>query len=59
MVKLADRITNLQPPSAHWTKEKVAKFREQAIEIWDALGEASELRSSRLLAKAEAYKAVI
>ena len=56
LVKLADRITNLQPPPAHWTKEKAAVYREQAIEICDALGEASELLSARLRSNAEAYK---
>ena len=33
MVKLADRITNLQPPPPHWTPEKILKYRDEAIVI--------------------------
>jgi guanosine-3',5'-bis(diphosphate) 3'-pyrophosphohydrolase len=36
-VKLADRITNLQPPPAHWTKEKIAQYRKEAQAIYDEL----------------------
>ena len=30
MVKLSDRITNLQPPPKHWNKEKINAYREEA-----------------------------
>jgi (p)ppGpp synthase/HD superfamily hydrolase len=33
MVKLADRIVNLQPPPSHWSAEKRSKYREEAIQI--------------------------
>ncbi|MBL7199243.1 MAG: bifunctional (p)ppGpp synthetase/guanosine-3',5'-bis(diphosphate) 3'-pyrophosphohydrolase [Anaerolineae bacterium] len=55
MVKLADRITNLQPPPPHWTEVRIARYRDEAIEIHRALGEASEVLSSRLLLKIEEY----
>jgi (p)ppGpp synthase/HD superfamily hydrolase len=55
MVKLADRITNLQRPPAHWSKEKIAKYQIEAMEILHALGEASDLLGSRLRQKIAEY----
>lgn len=57
MVKLADRITNLAPPPGSWTREKCAAYREEAVAIADALGEASEPLHRRLRARIEAYRA--
>lgn len=57
MVKLADRITNLQPPPSHWTKDKIVSYREQAIQIHQALKDASPSLASRLLTKIEDYRA--
>ena len=59
MVKLADRITNLQPPPSHWTKEKMAQYREEAKQIHQALRDASPFLAVRLLEKIETYKAFI
>jgi (p)ppGpp synthase/HD superfamily hydrolase len=59
MVKLADRISNLAPPPYYWTKEKIASYREEAIEIHDALHSASPFLAARLLDKIEAYKAYL
>ncbi|HKX31444.1 MAG TPA: HD domain-containing protein [Blastocatellia bacterium] len=56
MVKLADRITNLQPPPAYWTPEKIAAYRMEAIEIHDALKDAHEFLASRLRLKIEEYR---
>lgn len=56
MVKLADRITNLQPPPSHWTKEKIVAYREEAIEILTKLGGASSTLAERLKQKIEEYK---
>ncbi len=56
MVKLADRITNLQPPPAHWKQSKIVRYREEAIEIHNALGEASPLLSARLWEKISEYR---
>jgi guanosine-3',5'-bis(diphosphate) 3'-pyrophosphohydrolase len=56
IVKLADRICNLQPPPAHWTKERIARYRAEALEIHQSLKDASNLLAERLLAKAEVYQ---
>ena len=56
-VKLADRITNLAPPPAHWTAEKRAAYRKEAVAIADALGEANAALNARIRAKIAAYGA--
>lgn len=55
MVKLADRITNLQPPPAHWDPAKIAAYRVEAGTILDALGSADEWLAARLRGKIAAY----
>jgi (p)ppGpp synthase/HD superfamily hydrolase len=55
VVKLADRVTNLQSPPAHWSEEKVAGYRVQAVQIRDALGEASDHLRARLDQRLETY----
>jgi (p)ppGpp synthase/HD superfamily hydrolase len=55
MVKLADRITNLQPPPEDWDEQKVADYRREAIEIHKALGSASLFLAERLFAKISRY----
>lgn len=55
MVKLADRITNLQPPPAHWDNAKIAAYRAEAETILDALGEADGWLAARLRGKIEGY----
>ncbi len=57
MVKMADRITNLQPPPRHWNKEKIRRYREEAIWILESLKSANRLLATRLEKKIEAYKA--
>jgi (p)ppGpp synthase/HD superfamily hydrolase len=57
MVKLADRITNLQPPPVRWSKQKIASYRQEATQIHESLKAASPALSGRLLAKIEAYNA--
>jgi (p)ppGpp synthase/HD superfamily hydrolase len=59
MVKMADRITNLQPPPPNWTKARAAQYREEALEIHGALKDANEMLAAWLLAKIESYKAFI
>ena len=56
MVKLADRITNLQPPPAHWSKLKAHQYWAEALEIYTALKEANALLASRLLFKHTEYQ---
>ncbi|PSB58682.1 HD domain-containing protein [Chamaesiphon polymorphus] len=55
MVKLADRITNLQPPPIHWDSAKIRRYREEAIEIYTHLQSASPFLAKRLAAKIQNY----
>lgn len=57
LVKLADRIVNLQPPPRHWQAAKIAAYKVEARSIHAALAEASPLLAARLAAKIEAYGA--
>jgi len=55
MVKLADRITNLQPPPSHWSAEKIKRYREEAKVILNELGNVSPFLSKRLNGKLRVY----
>lgn len=55
MVKLADRITNLEPAPPSWTAEKRAAYRAEAQLIVDALGEAHAGLAARLRKKIAEY----
>jgi len=55
LVKLADRIVNMQPPPKHWDGTKIAQYKAEARTILAALGEASPLLAARLAQKIEAY----
>jgi len=55
MVKLADRITNLQKPPKHWNQEKILRYREEACDIWKNLKEASPFLALRLREKIDVY----
>jgi (p)ppGpp synthase/HD superfamily hydrolase len=59
MVKLADRITNLQAPPHYWNQDKIVRYRKEGIEIYEALKDASPFLASRLANKIEDYKAFI
>jgi len=59
MVKLADRITNLQPPPTYWTLDKRKQYLELAKLILDELGSGSYLLSKRLNDKIKAYQSYI
>ena len=54
-VKLADRITNLQPPPHYWTREKCQTYRQEAGLILEQLGHASAHLSARLEQKISEY----
>jgi (p)ppGpp synthase/HD superfamily hydrolase len=58
-VKLADRITNLQPPPSHWDNAKKIKYHKEAQSILVALGSGNAYLSSRLSAKIMEYQAYI
>ena len=55
MVKIADRITNLQPPPSSWTKDKIQEYKREAIKIYDTLKSASPYLASRLETKIKTY----
>jgi (p)ppGpp synthase/HD superfamily hydrolase len=55
VVKLADRITNLEPPPSSWTKEKRLAYRDEARLIGEALGSAHAGLAARLEARRQAY----
>ena len=55
MVKLADRITNLQPPPLHWDQEKISNYKQEAKLIYDNLKDASKFLADRLKEKIDNY----
>lgn len=55
MVKLADRITNLQAPPAYWSFSKRQNYREEARLILNALPETHAGLEARLKVKIEEY----
>ena len=56
MVKLSDRITNLQPPPKYWDKEKIKKYRNESFLILEKLGEANQYLAERLQIKIAEYR---
>ncbi len=55
-IKLADRITNLQPPPPHWDKEKIIKYQKEARIILSELKDGNDFLAKRLQAKIEEYE---
>lgn len=56
-VKLADRITNLQEPPAHWDGAKIRQYQQEAEAILAALGGGHAYLAERLRGKIEEYGA--
>ncbi len=56
MVKLADRITNLQPPPKHWDAPKIGRYLESAELICESLEPACPVLGSRIQRKIETYR---
>ncbi len=56
IVKLADRINNLDPPPHHWDDAKKRAYQEEAVQIYESLKSASPYLSVRLLEKIQAYQ---
>lgn len=56
-VKMADRITNLAPPPAHWSQDKIAAYRDEARTIFVALRDAHAVLAERLEQKILLYPA--
>jgi len=59
VVKLADRIANLQPPPAYWVNGRKIAYREEARLILNELKEGNEFLASRLETKIEEYQIFI
>jgi guanosine-3',5'-bis(diphosphate) 3'-pyrophosphohydrolase len=55
-VKLADRITNLQPAPAEWSVDKRKEYLKEAQMILDELGEGNPYLAERLKAKISEYR---
>jgi (p)ppGpp synthase/HD superfamily hydrolase len=55
MVKMSDRITNLQPPPEHWDNDKILRYQSEAQQIYDALKDANDLLAERLKSKIDNY----
>ncbi len=55
LVKLADRITNLQPPPSHWNLVKVGRYREEGKKILDQLAAGCPYLAERLRQKISEY----
>jgi guanosine-3',5'-bis(diphosphate) 3'-pyrophosphohydrolase len=47
-VKMADRITNLQPPPVHWSNEKIQEYLLEAVLICETLKGANQYLENRL-----------
>ena len=54
-VKLADRITNLQPPPSHWTNKKKHAYKQEAQQILNELHNANDYLAKRLEQKINEY----
>ena len=59
VVKLADRICNLQKPPPHWNVEKRQHYVEEARLIYQELSSASPLLARELQARIDAYQQYI
>lgn len=55
IIKLADRIVNLQEKPTEWNAEKLLSYKNDAIKILKRLGHASKYLSQRLEEKIEQY----
>jgi len=56
MVKMADRITNLQQPPTHWSKEKIKNYYEEAVLIHSTLKNENVILATRLENKIADYR---
>lgn len=56
IVKLADRITNLQNPPSHWTNEKIKRYLNEAKLISKSLQNKNKYLNERIELKIEEYE---
>ncbi|MBD3637866.1 MAG: bifunctional (p)ppGpp synthetase/guanosine-3',5'-bis(diphosphate) 3'-pyrophosphohydrolase [Crocinitomicaceae bacterium] len=59
LVKLADRITNLQPPPKDWDNDKIKRYQAEAKLILETLKDKNHYLSNRLEAKINEYSKFI
>ena len=59
MVKLADRITNLQQPPGFWPKDKIRKYHAESMIIYEKLKDSNENLAERIKEKIEQYRKYI
>ena len=59
MVKLADRITNMQKPPEHWDSDKIYKYNKEAKFILSCLKNSNAYLSTRLEEKISEYRVYI
>lgn len=55
-VKMADRITNLQPPPNNWGKEKILKYKNEAELIHEELKDGNKYLEERLKTEIKNYE---
>jgi guanosine-3',5'-bis(diphosphate) 3'-pyrophosphohydrolase len=58
-VKLADRITNLQPPPSDWDRVTLIRYRDDSRLILEAMKEGNRYLAERLSTKIEEYSKYI
>ncbi len=56
VVKMADRITNLYQPPFYWDVVRIEAYRQEAIQIYQALHPANARLAQRLSEKIERYR---
>ncbi len=56
LVKIADRITNLQKPPSHWSQDKVRQYGEESKTIYHALVDKNAYLYQRLEDKINSYE---
>ena len=55
-VKLADRITNLQPPPRYWSRNHIREYIDDSIQVLEALRGSNKFLEERLSGKIEEYR---
>jgi len=59
LVKLADRITNLNPPPKTWDSKKINQYYNQSLLVYDKLSTANDYLANRFLKKIEKYRSYL
>ena len=55
LIKMADRIVNLQEKPTEWDSRKLAQYKEDSLKILNTFGHNSKILSERLKLKIEKY----